>query len=212
MNRRDSLKALGLLAAGTVTFAAACKQVESKKEAAAASGGKQLDGVQDWEHERTQTLYAEQFFTEHEMATITVLADIIIPKDDFSGNASEAKVPEFIEFIVKDLPDNKIPMRGGLKWLDVHAQKTFGNAFIKCAAKEQISIVDEIAYPELAKPHLQQGVAFFSLIRNLTASGFYTTEMGVKDMGYVGNRPGVWNGVPADVLKEHGFDIEAFFG
>lgn len=212
MNRRDSLKALGLLAAGTATFAAACKQVESKKEAAAASGGKQLDGVQDWEHERTQTLYAEQFFTEHEMATITVLADIIIPKDEFSGNASEAKVPEFIEFIVKDLPDNKIPMRGGLKWLDVHAQKTYGKAFIKCAAKEQIAIVDEIAYPELAKPHLQQGVAFFSLMRNLTASGFYTTEMGVKDMGYVGNRPGVWNGVPADVLKEHGFDTEAFFG
>ncbi|HLS95708.1 MAG TPA: gluconate 2-dehydrogenase subunit 3 family protein [Sphingobacterium sp.] len=211
MNRRESLKALGLIAAGSGVLATACKQ-DKAKDAAAAADTEKLPGVQDFEHERNKQLQAERFFTEHEMATITVLADIIIPKDDISGSASEAGVPAFIEFIVKDLPSHKIPMRGGLKWLDVQSQKRYGNAFIKCKEEQQLALIDEIAYPERAKPEMQQGVAFFSLMRDLTSSGFFTSEMGVKDIGYVGNRPGVWTGVPAEVLKEHGFDPEKFFG
>lgn len=211
MNRRDSLKALGLIAAGTGVLAGACKQDKAKEQAAATDADK-LPGVQEFEHERNKQLQAEQFFTEHEMATITVLADIIIPKDDVSGSASDAGVPDFIEFMVKDLPSNKIPMRGGLKWMDVQCQKRYGSVFIKCKSEQQMELIDEIAYPDQAKPEMQQGVAFFSLMRNLTSSGFFTSEMGVKDIGYVGNRPGVWNGVPADVLKEHGFDPEKFFG
>lgn len=212
MNRRESLKALGLLAAGAGVLATACNGESAKEARIANENSDKLPGVEDWEHERTQKLLEEKFFTDHEMATITVLANIIIPKDDISGSASEAGVPDFIEFIVKDLPSNKIPMRGGLKWMDVQCQKRYGNAFIKCAKEQQIELIDEIAYPDKAKPEMQQGVAFFSLMRNLTASGFYTTEMGVKDIGYVGNRPGVWNGVPEDILKEHGFDPENFFG
>lgn len=211
MNRRESLKALGLIAAGSGVLAASSCQQEKPTEAVAADADK-LPGVQEFEHERNKQLQAEKFFTDHEMATITVLADIIIPKDETSGSASEAGVPDFIEFMVKDLPDNKIPMRGGLKWLDVQCQKRFGNAFIKCKNEQQITLIDEIAYPETAQPEMQQGVAFFSLMRNMTASGFFTSEIGVKDIGYAGNRPGVWNGVPADVLKSYGFDTEAFFG
>ncbi|WP_437919328.1 gluconate 2-dehydrogenase subunit 3 family protein [Sphingobacterium sp. LRF_L2] len=210
MNRRDSLKALGLIAAGSGVIATACKQ-DVKKDLSTTPTDR-LPGVQDFEHERTQQLYVETFFTAHEMATITVLCDIILPKDDISGSASEAGVPDFIEFMVKDLPVHKIPMRGGLKWMDVQSQKRFGNVFIKCNKKEQLALVDDIAYPEDAKPEMQQGVAFFSLMRNLTSTGFFTSELGVKDIGYAGNRPGVWNGVPADVLKEHGFDTESFFG
>ena len=63
---------------------------------------------------------------------------------------------------------------------------------------------DEIAYPKKAKPEMQQGVAFFNLMRNLTATGFYTSEIGVKDVGYLGNTPNQWNGVPDDVLKQYG--------
>lgn len=212
MNRRESLKALGLLAAGAGVLATACNGESAKEARIASETSDKLPGVEDWEHERTQKLLEETFFTEHEMATITVLADIIIPKDDISGSASEAGVPDFIEFIVKDLPSNKIPMRGGLKWMDVQCQKRYGQAFIRCTEEQQIQLIDDIAYPDKAKPEMRQGVAFFSLMRNLTSSGFYTTEMGVKDIGYVGNRPGVWNGVPEDVLKAHGFDPENFFG
>ena len=210
MNRRESLRALGLIAAGSGLLTASCNSKEAKN--AAADTSKKLPGVQDFEYERTEQLYAEKFFDEHEMATITVLADIIIPKDSKSGSASEAGVPDFIEFIVKDLPDNKIPMRGGLRWLDLQSKKRYGTVFIKCSEKDQLALVDDIAYPELAKPEMKQGAAFFSLMRNLTSSGFYTSEIGVKDIGYAGNKPGVWNGVPDDVLKEHGFDPTKFFG
>lgn len=213
MNRRDSLKALGALAAGTGLLAtSSCDSEKKGKVKAAAADTDRLPGIQDYEYERTKQLYAETFFTEHEMATITVLVDIIIPKDEVSGSASEAKVPEFIEFIVKDMPGHKTPMRGGLKWLDIRANKLYKKPFIKCDSKQQIALVDEIAYPDKATAETQVGVSFFSMLRNLTSSGFYTSEMGIKDIGYKGNIPGVWNGVPPEVLKEHGFDPEKFFG
>ena len=137
------------------------------------------------------------------MATITILGDIIIPKDAVSGSASDAKVPEFIEFIVKDIPDHQVPIRGGLKWLDIQCKKRFEKPFKDCSPSQQIEMVDEIAYPAKAKPEMKQGVAFFSRMRNLTASGFYTSEMGVKDMGFMGNTPNQWNGVPQEVLKQY---------
>jgi hypothetical protein len=144
------------------------------------------------------------FFTAHELATITVLGDIIIPKDDVSGSASDAKVPEFIEFIVKDMPEHQTPMRGGLMWIDRHAFKKNGKNFKDCSKDQQIAIVDEIAYPNKAAKEVAQGVAFFSLMRNLTATGFYTSQMGVADVGYKGNQPNQWNGVPDEVMKQYG--------
>lgn len=143
------------------------------------------------------------FFTPAEMVTITLLGDIIIPKDKVSGSASEAKVPDFIEFIVKDMPEHQTPMRGGLRWLDLNSLKRFGNSFANITDKQRLELVDEIAYPNKAKATMKQGVAFFNLMRNLTTTGFYTSEMGVKDVGYMGNVPNQWNGVPDDVLKEH---------
>lgn len=213
MNRRDSLKALGLIAAGSGVLAGACKDDKSQgaKETVEGTSDK-LPGVQDFEHKRTEALKAEKFFSDHELATITVLADIIIPKDEHSGSASEVGVPAFIEFMSKDIPSYQTPLRGGLKWLDVHCQKNYGNAFVKCKSEQQLAVVDAIAYPQKAKPEMAQGVAFFSMMRDLTSTGFFTSEMGVKDIGYQGNKPGVWNGVPADVLTAHGFDPEKFFG
>ena len=206
MNRRDSLKALGLIAAGSAAVLStnSCDNKPAKSTAAAAPGDK-LPGVQDFEHERTQKLLEEVYFDEHEMATIAVLADIIIPKDDNSPSATEVGVPDFIEFIVKDIPSYKLPMRGGLKWLDVHAQKRFKSVFVKCTSEEQISIVEEIAFPKKAKPEVSQGVSFFNTMRDLTSSGYYTTKEGIAEIGYVGNRPGVWTGVPDEVWKAHGF-------
>ncbi|MFF5382501.1 gluconate 2-dehydrogenase subunit 3 family protein [Pedobacter suwonensis] len=206
MNRRDSLKALGLTAISTTVLLEACKQPEAKTDIAAPEESTKETGREQWELDRDKNLKSETFFTKHEMATITVLADIIIPKDEVSGSASDAKVPEFIEFIVKDIPEHKTPMRGGLKWLDVYSFNKFQKPFIDASADQQISIVDEIAYPKKARPEMQAGVAFFNRMRNLTASGFYTTEMGVKDIGYVGNAPNQWAGVPADVLKQYGME------
>lgn len=202
MDRRKSLKliATGALAGGVL--ATGCKPGEEKNEAAAEPQFN-LDRSPD-ELEYEKALLAEgKFFTDHEMATITVLGDIIIPKDEVSGSASDAKVPEFIEFIVKDMPQHKIPMKGGLRWLDVQCLKRYEKPFKDCTPEQQIEIVDEIAYPNKAKPDMKQGAAFFSLMRNLTITGFYTSEIGVKDLGYVGNRPNQWNGVPPEVLKQY---------
>mgnify|MGYP001190524151 CR=1 FL=1 len=204
MNRRDSLKALGLAAAGGALLLDGCgPRTKAGKETAKLAD--KLPGVQDWEHARNGKLAGEKFFTDHELTAIGVLADIIIPADGVSGSATDAGVPAFIEFMVKDIPAYQTPMRGGLKWLDVQCQRRYGKAFADCGESQQLELVNEIAYPAKAKPEMGQGVAFFNLMRNLTASGFFTSEMGVKDIGYVGNRPGVWDGVPQDVLEAHGF-------
>ncbi len=169
MNRRDSLKALGLTALSTGVLIQACKPGE-EKEAATTPEGELPPGRQEFEVARDKALNAERFFNDHEMATLTVLADIIIPKDEKSGSASEAKVPEFIEFIVKDMPANQTPMRGGLKWLDLQCLNRYQKTFKDASESQQIEMVDDIAYPQKAKPGMQQGVSFFSLMRNLTAS------------------------------------------
>ena len=203
MNRRDSLKALGLTALSTTVLVGACKNTGESK---ATSKIEPVAGRELWEVEREEKLKAETFFTPHEMATITILVDIIIPKDKVSGSATDAKVPEFIEYIVKDMPNHQLPMRGGLKWLDMQSLTRFSQPFIKLSNTQQINIVDDIAFPKKAKPEMSVGVAFFSRLRSLTASGFYTTEMGINDIGYVGNVANQWDGVPAEALKQYGLE------
>jgi gluconate 2-dehydrogenase gamma chain len=221
MDRRKSLKAIavGTLSASVLLDA---RKTDNKKEVDAKAkepAGLNFDRAEE-EKKREQELLSTTFFTPHEMATITVLADIIIPRDEISGSASDAKVPDFIEFMVKDRPEPfQVPMRGGLRWLDVESLKRFNKPFKDCEPAQQINIVDDIAYPEIeykdekgnkvkkgkkAKLGMEQGIAFFTLIRDLTVTGFYTSEMGVKDVGYAGNTPNKWNGVPDEVLKQYG--------
>ncbi len=207
MKRRDSIKAILVGTVASSVLVDACKTADEKANASEASSSTTSASTIDRtkvEAEIEAKLMAETFFTPHEMATISILANIIIPKDEVSGSASEAGVPDFIEFIVKDMPQHKTPMRGGLRWLDIESSKRFQKAFKDCSTQQQITIVDDIAYPVKAKPEMKQGVAFFNLMRNLTATGFYTSEIGVKDIGYMGNRPNQWNGVPDDVLKQYG--------
>jgi gluconate 2-dehydrogenase gamma chain len=209
MNRRESLRTIGLgtLATGLL-LDTSCKtdtkkqgEVTTPQETAAADPART-----PYELEREKKLNAEKFFNEHEMKTITVLVDIIIPKDDKSGSASDAKVPDFIEFIVKDMPEHQTPLRGGLRWLDLQCLNRYNNTFRESSAQQQIDMVTLIAYPKKATPEMAQGVSFFNRMRDLTATGFFSSQMGMKDIGYVGNAPNKWEGVPSDVLKAHGFD------
>jgi len=205
MDRRKSLKVIVLGTVSSGLLLDACKTEDKKnivKEIPKEAEGKQ-SGLMKEEVAHLKEVDSYTYFTPHEMQTITILADIIIPKDDVSGSASDAKVPDFIEFIVKDDPENKVPMRGGLQWLDMQCLKRYQNSFAECNHKQQMEIVDEIAWPKKAKPEMQQGVNFFNLMRNLTATGFYTSPIGVKDVGYIGNTPNQWNGVPDDVLKQY---------
>ena len=204
MNRRESLRALGLTTLSTALLLDACKTGTDKTANVIDKANvDSTAGLQQFEIDRLKRINSEKFFTEHELSTITILADMIIPKDDISGSASDAKVPAFIEFIVKDMPSHQLPMRGGLKWLDMQCFTRYNNAFKACTAAQQMEIATEIAYPKKAKPEMQQGVVFFNRMRNLTASGFYTTQIGIKDLGFVGNAPNKWEGVPAEVLAQY---------
>lgn len=208
MDRRKYLKTLALGTAGTLSVPAL---LESCAPAEKAAENKipvpTIDRTPD-ELARDNKLMSDQFFDEHEMKTIAVLADIIIPRDDRSGSATDAKVPEFIEFIVKDMPYHQTPMRGGIKWLDLQCMKRYQASFVDCTATQQIEMVDEIAYPEKAKPEMKVGVAFFNKMRDLTACGFFTSEIGIKDLDYQGNRPNQWDGVPQDVLDQYGLKYD----
>jgi hypothetical protein len=207
MKRRDSLKFIGVGSITAGIFWESCK-VEQKDPNPPSAPNKADDiitaGREAYEIERDKKLLNETFFTKDEMATIAILADIIIPKDAVSGSATEAGVPDFIEFIVKDLPEHQTPMRGGLRWLDMECYKRFEKAFADCSPEQRLQVVDDIAYPAKAKPEMAPGVAFFNRMRDLTATGFYTTQMGWDDIGYKGNTPGTYDGVPEDVLAQYG--------
>lgn len=207
MDRRKSIKALIVGTVSTGVLVEACKPGEEEKEEAVkpadAAASPETNRMKE-EDEYYKEVVSKTYFTPDEMATITILGDIIIPKDEHSGSASDAKVSEFIEFIVKDMPAHQIPMRGGLRWLDVQCLNRYSKPFKDCSQQQQIEMVDEIAWPKKAKPEMAQGVAFFNLMRNLVATGFFTSQMGVKDLGYAGNVPNQWNGVPDDVLKQYG--------
>ena len=95
-------------------------------------------------------------------------------------------------------------------WLNTESNNRFGKAFKDCSEQEQIEIVEDIAYPDPDnnKPTMAHGIQFFDLMRNLTLTGYYTSKIGIKDLGYKGNTPNVWDGVPADVLKKHGLEYD----
>ena len=210
MNRRDSLRLLGIgtLSVGTVLEGCQTKPGPTAGDATAGTAAVPADttGRQDFEIARDKELAAATFFDAHEMATITIIADLILPRDAKSGSASDAGVPAFIEFIVKDEPVHQLPMRGGLRWLDIQCLNRYDKDFIGCTPVQRTEMLDEIAYPTKAKPEMQQGVVFFNKIRDLAAIGFFTSKMGIEDLGYKGNSPGKWEGVPPEVLKQYGLE------
>lgn len=202
MKRRDILKNIGLGTAGVMVVGNSEAQTKPKaapvKEIPEAEGGRLKEEII-----RDKALNAQKFFNAHQMATITVLVDIIIPADAKSGSASQAGVPAFIEFIAKDMPQHQTPLTGGLMWLDSMSKNMFSKKFVELSPTNRISIVDLIAFPKKAKPEHSQGVSFFNLMRNLTATGFYTSAIGIKDLDYLGNVPNAWNGVPDEVLAQY---------
>jgi gluconate 2-dehydrogenase gamma chain len=193
--RRSMLRmiAAGPLAAGFTWTEAEAQQAHQHAEAAQAAA------------RATGTLFKPKFFNAHEYATVRMLVDIIIPKDERSGSATDAAVPEFMDFIMGDEPDRQLAMRGGLAWLDRECVSRFDKMFVDCTDAERTQVLDAIAWPRKAAPEMSHGVAFFNSFRDLTASGFWTTKMGIKDIAYIGNvYVPEWTGCPDEVLKKLG--------
>ncbi len=149
--------------------------------------------------------YEPKIFTAHEWETVRMLVDLIIPKDARSGSATDAGVPEFMDFMLGDDRDLETPVRGGLAWLDNECRERFNKTFIDCVEQERRAILDDIAFPKRAKPEHSHGVAFFNSFRNLTASGFWSSKMGIEDLQYQGNRfVTEWQGCPPEALAKLG--------
>jgi len=152
--------------------------------------------------------YTPKFFSRHEWQTVRLLVDYVIPRDARSGSATEAKVPEFMDVLLADkdaTEANKICMRGGLAWLDNECYERFGKTFVAATPTEQTGVLDDIAWPKKAKPEMSQGVAFFNMFRDMTASGFWSSKIGVADLQYMGNTMvPEWKGCPPDALKKLG--------
>ncbi|OEK04480.1 gluconate 2-dehydrogenase subunit 3 family protein [Roseivirga misakiensis] len=208
MDRRDSLKGLlvGSVAGGLLVTGCAPDTENTAEVADKPSLPGYGRTVPEQKHD--EEVLAETFLNEHELETIASLCDIILPPTAEIGGANDAEVPVFIEFIVKDMPRQQLPIRGGLAWLDNHSFKLYNLEFKKLSVDQQKAIADTIAYPGKTAPDLMAGERFFTRMRNLVLTGYYTSELGVKDLGYKGNSPNYWDGVPQDVLDQHDVDYE----
>jgi hypothetical protein len=154
----------------------------------------------------------QRFFNAHEWKTVRVLVDYIIPRDARSGSATDAKVPEYIDYLLseKDASLNtQTAWRGGLAWLDAESQRRFAHPFLLASDAQRRALLDDIAYPDKAKPEMRYGVAFFNRVRDMTASGFYSSAIGWKDVQYIGNvfNPG-YDGCPPPALEKLGVSYD----
>jgi hypothetical protein len=207
IGRRGLLKMIGTapLAAGLSVKAAeaqtAHQHAERESRSAAAKG----------------KAYAPKFFTAHEWPTVRILADLVIPRDERSGSATDALVPEFVDQWMMDplatdreREQRQTAMRGGLAWLDLECSGRFaGKVFREASEAERLQVVDDIAWPAKARPEMGPGVAFFTLFRDLVATGFWSSKMGVEDLKYLGNTfVAEWKGCPPEVLAKLGLPAD----
>jgi hypothetical protein len=133
--------------------------------------------------------YAPKFFAAHEYKTLETLCQTIIPSDGESGGAIEAEAPEFIDLLTSENTEYQRILAGGLLWLDATCSDRYDKVFLDCSPGQQKEILDLIAYRNNAvlNPGLSQGIEFFSFLRNMTADGFFTSEIGIKYLGYIGS-------------------------
>ena len=161
----------------------------------------------------TQAPQDRKFFTAHEWALATVLADLILPADERSGAASSAGTIEFMDFMLMDEATSeagRVQVRGGLAWMDTESRRRHQRPFLELTEAERTAILDDIAWPARARPEFSHGVAFFSRFRDMVASGFWSSPVGVRDLRYMGNVPvPVWEGCPPEALRKLGVSYDA---
>jgi gluconate 2-dehydrogenase gamma chain len=191
MDRRDLLTAL-------VAIPAALAIPPEGIERAAAHA---LDAIEAEEQAQQPAAYVPKNFTADEYRLVRMLVDYVIPRDARSGSATQAGVPQFMDFILGEFANNRTWMKDGLAWMNAECRRRFDNGFVSCSDAERREVLDAIAYPARALAEDRPGVEFFNRFRNLTSSGFWSSRIGIADLGYVGNRPvAKWEGTPANVL------------
>ena len=149
---------------------------------------------------------------DDEMRFVSVLADLIIPADERSPSASAVGVPAYInEFVSAPAHKEQLALvRGGLAWLNRAARERFGAAdFPALAPDQQRAICNDICFEPQARADLKPLARFFDLFRDMTSTGFWTTDEGMRDLGFVGNVPlPSFDGPPPEVLARLGLEGE----
>jgi len=179
ISRRDILKTLTLTAVGgsvlRVIPLEAAEYAHRMVRAARAAAADQA--------------YAPKFFSAHAYKTLQALCQTIIPSDEDAKGAIEAGAPEFIDLITSENKDYQVWLGGGLMWLDNTCVDRYGKVYLDCTPAQRKEILDLIAYRKNARqdPGLGQGIEFFSFLRKLTADGYFTSEIGIEYLGYIGN-------------------------
>src|SRR5262245_20482082 len=197
MERLTRRTALRLILGGPASAALVWTPAESRAlERSAEAFALQVQGTSP---------FKPKFFMAHEYATVNVLVDLIIPRDERSRSATEAGVPQFMDFMMIDQPRRQVAMRGGLALLDRLTTGRTGKRFSDATDSQRRGVLDEIAYTTNADPSLAHAVAFFSSFRDLIASGFWSSRMGVADLQYQGNTfVADWPGCPDEALRKLG--------
>jgi gluconate 2-dehydrogenase gamma chain len=198
MTTIDRRAALKILSAAPAAATFALTNAEAQQAHHLAESARQVA-------QKTGVAFAPKFFTKTEYQTVRVLSDLIIPADERSGGAIDAGVPEFMDFTMIDQPARQVAMRGGLAWLDLECQRRFDKTFVGATDANRRAVLDDLATSGDLKPGLTHGQAFFRGFRDLTATGFWTTKMGITDLGYMGNTVvPEWKGCPPEQLKKLG--------
>jgi gluconate 2-dehydrogenase gamma chain len=204
LSRRDALTIMAI-----VPLAASLGTTPAVIERAMAAAEEAQQQQQNAGQKPQPGVYKPQFFNPHEWRTVRVLTDLIIPRDARSGSATDAGVPEFLDFMMIDRSSMQVQMRGGLRWIDNRSNAKFGKRFIALAVDQQKAVLDEIAYPDRAHADLSHGVSFFNFFRDMTAAGFFSSKIGVNDIGYMGNEwRHEWNGCPTEAMARLGVSHE----
>jgi len=196
MNRREALHVLAAVPVAAALDASPATVQRAVRVAA--------------EARRSTTPFPPRFFTPHEYETVRVLVDLVIPRDERSGSATDAGVPEFMDvFLAEQSESGQTAIRGGLAWLDTECRERFDKSFLEASDAERRGVLDDIAWPKRARSELSHGVAFFNRFRDLTASGFWSSRMGVEDLQYMGNTAvSEWKGCPPEQLRKLGVRYE----
>lgn len=202
MNRRDALQHLLAVPAGIAIAPDALERAADHVHAALDPQGQPAAGSAQPARPRP---YVPKQFTPDEWRLLRMLVDYLIPRDARSGSATDAGVPEFMDFMLGEYASMRTWMRNGLGWMNAETRKRFQKSFVSATDAQRREILDAIAFPKRATADVKAGVEFFNNLRNLTASGFYSSRIGIADLGYTGNRPvAEWKGTPPEVMRKLG--------
>ena len=206
MKRRDSIKTMFLGSIGASLTLESCITSEDKTV---------LDQVWQYNYGRTTEelkwdykVLTGKFFSDTELSTIEKIANIIIPPNEY-GSIKDAGVVELFEIIAKDFSTpahnqyGEKVLRRGLIVFESICNSRFDKSILECSDEQIKSIFDDIAFSDNKDEDLREAIRLFAVYRGMVLTGYFTSEIGIKDLGYKGNTPNVWDGVPEEILKDY---------